>query len=97
MQIVSFFFVVDVNSEAVLHSSAGLLESLVVQLRSAEASDSHISRLIRQVLVAQFSWALSHDSIVERFWLIELLSVLRSILISVGVSLGRPAGTIPQS
>lgn len=46
--------------------------------------------------MAQLSWALLHNSIVERLGLIELFSVLRSILISMGVSLGRPARAIPE-
>ena len=46
--------------------------------------------------MAQFTRALLNDSIVEWFWLIELLSVLRSVLISMGVWFAGPAGAIPQ-
>ena len=93
----SFLYVVDVDREAVLKSSSGFFESLVVELLTAEASDSHITRLVGQVLVAELARALLHNSVVERLWLIELFSVLRSILISVRVPLGRPARAIPQS
>ena len=34
---------------------------------------------------------------VEWFWLVELLSVLSSVLIGVGVSLGGPARAVPES
>ena len=47
--------------------------------------------------MAELPRALLHNSVVERLWLIELFSVLRSILISVRVPLGRPARAIPQS
>lgn len=44
-----------------------------------------------------FTWALFNVSLMEWFWLIELLSVLRSGLISVRIWLGGPAGSVPQS
>ena len=47
--------------------------------------------------MAKFSWALLNDSIVEWFWLIELFSVLGSILIGVSVWLCGPAGAVPES
>ena len=78
-------------------SSAGLLEFLVVKFLSTEASDSHVSWLVSQVLVTQFTRTLSDNSIVEWFWLVELFSVLSSILISVSVSLSGPACAIPES
>ena len=87
---------VNVDRETILHSSASLLESLVVELFSAETGDSHVSRLISQVLVTQFARTLPDDSIVEWFWLIELFSVLSSILISVCVLLGGPASAVPE-
>lgn len=46
--------------------------------------------------MAQFAGTLLHNPIVERFRLIELFSVLRSILISVGVSLSGPARAVPK-
>lgn len=46
--------------------------------------------------MTQFAWALPSNSMVEWFWLVELLSVLSSVLIGVGVSLGGPARTIPE-
>ena len=46
--------------------------------------------------MTQFTRTLSNDSIVEWFWLIELFSVLSSILVSVSVSLGGPACAIPE-
>lgn len=77
-------------------SSAGLLEFLVVELVAAEAGDSHVSGLVCQVLVTQFTRTLSDDSVVEGLRLVELFSVLSSILVSVGVSLGGPACAIPE-
>jgi len=93
----SFLDVVDVDGESILTSSSCFLESLVVNFLATEACNSHVSWLIGQVLVTDFSRALSHNSIVEWFWLIELLSVLSSILIGVSVLLSGPAGTIPES
>ena len=87
---------VNVDREAVFESSSRLLESREVEVPAAEASDSHVSRLVRQVLVAQFARALPSNSIVEWFWLVELLSVLSSVLIGVRVPLGGPARTIPE-
>ena len=92
----SFFLVIDVDREAILKSSTGLLESLVINLVSTKASHSHVSWLISKILVTQFSWALLNNSVVEWFWLIELFSVLGSVLICVSVSLGGPAGAIPK-
>ena len=89
--------IIDVDREAVFISSSGFFESLVIELLAAEASDSHITRLVGQVLVAELARALLENSVVERLRLIELFSVLRSILISVRVSLGCPARAIPQS
>lgn len=77
-------------------SSTGLLEFLVVQFLASEPGHSHVSRLIRQILMAKFAWALLHNSVVERFWLIELFSVLRSVLIGVSVPLSSPTGIVPE-
>ena len=92
----SFFDVVDVDSETILVSSASFLKLLVVELLSAEAGHSHVSRLVRQILVTQLARTLSHDSIVEWFWLIELFSVLSSILVGVSDSLSGPARAVPE-
>ena len=46
--------------------------------------------------MSQFTGTLLHNSIVERFGLIELFPILGSVLISVGVFLRGPAGAIPQ-
>lgn len=46
--------------------------------------------------MTDFSRTLSHNSIVEWFWLVELFSVLSSILIGMSVLLSCPAGAIPQ-
>ena len=46
--------------------------------------------------MTNFSRTLSNNSIVEWFRLVELFSILSSILISVGVLLSSPAGTIPE-
>jgi hypothetical protein len=89
--------VVNINGETVLDSSTSLLKFLVIQLVTSESGDTHISRLIRQVLVAQFTRTLPHNSVVEWFWLVELFSVLRSILISVSVLLCGPTGVVPKS
>ena len=78
---------INVNGEAVFQSSSSLFESSQVEVLSAEASDSHISWLVGQVLVAELARTLLHNSVVERLRLIELFSVLRSILISVLVLL----------
>lgn len=88
---------VNINGETVLDSSTSLLKFLVIQLVTSESGDTHISRLIRQVLVAQFTRTLPHNSVVEWFWLVELFSVLRSILISVSVLLCGPTGVVPKS
>jgi len=93
----SFFDKVDVDGEAILMSSARLLEFLVVEFLAAEAGHSHVSWLVRQVLVTQFTRTLPHNSIVEWFRLVELFSVLSSILISVSVSLSGPARAVPES
>ena len=87
---------INVNGEAVFQSSSSLLESLVVELLSAEASDPHVSGLVSQVLVTHLAWALLDNSIVEWLWLVELFSVLSSILISVRVLFRGPARAIPQ-
>ena len=87
---------INVNGEAVFQSSSSLLESLVIEVLSAEASDPHVSGLVGQVLVTHLAWALLHNSIVEWLWLVELFSVLSSILISVRVLFRSPARAIPQ-
>ena len=92
----SFFFMVDINGESILHSSSSLLESLIIQLISTKSSDTHVSWLIGQVLVTELARTLSDDPVMERLWLIELLSVLRSILISVSIFFRCPASAIPQ-
>lgn len=46
--------------------------------------------------MTQFTRTLSHDSIVEWFWLVELFSVLSSILVSMSDSLSGPARAIPE-
>ena len=47
--------------------------------------------------LTQSTGAVLHVSLVERLRLIELLSVLSSILVSVHVLLSRPARRVPQS
>ena len=86
---------VDINGESILHSSSSLLESLIIQLISTKSSDTHVSWLVGQVLVTELARTLSDDPVMERLWLIELLSVLRSILISVSIFFRCPAGAIP--
>ena len=48
-----------------------------------------------QVLVTELARTLSDDPVMERLRLIELLSVLRSILISVSIFFRCPASAIP--
>ena len=43
------------------------------------------------------AWALFSVPLMEWFWLIKLLSVLRSGLIGVSIGFGGPAGSVPQS
>ena len=93
----SFLFVINVNGETVFESSTSLLKSLVIQFFTAEACDSHVSWLISQVLVTELARALLNNSIVEWFWLIELFSVLGSVLISMSNVLGSPTCAIPES
>ena len=92
----SFLRVVDINWEAIFVSSSSLFKSLVIQFFSTKTGHSHVTRLVGQVLVAQFAWTLLQNSIVEWLWLIELFSVLRSILIGVSVSLSGPACAVPE-
>lgn len=47
--------------------------------------------------MADFSGTLFHISLMERLWLIELFSVLGSILIGVSIFFGGPASAIPKS
>ena len=93
----SFLDMVDIDGETVFVSSTCFLEPLIVEFFTTKASDSHVSWLISQVLVTQLSWALLNNSIVERLRLIELFSILGSILISVSISLSGPACAIPKS
>ena len=90
------FAMVNVDWESIFNSSSCLLEFHVVEIFSSETSNSHISGLVGQVLMTNFSRTLSNNSIVEWFRLVELFSILSSILISVGVLLSSPAGTIPE-
>ena len=92
----SFFNIINVNGEAVFNSSSSLLKFFVVKLMSAEAGDPHVSWLICQVLVSHLTRALLHNSIVEWLWLVELFSVLSSILISVGILFCGPACVVPE-
>ena len=92
----SFLGAIDVDRETVFVSSAGLLKPLVIDILATETSDSHVSWLVGQVLVTQLSWTLLNNSIVERFGLVELFSILSSVLISVSVSLSGPASAIPE-
>ena len=92
----SFLGAIDVDWETVFVSSAGLLKPLVIDILATETSDSHVSWLVGQVLVTQLSWTLLNNSIVERFGLVELFSILSSVLISVSVSLSGPASAIPE-
>ena len=84
------------NSCVNVERLAVLLELSQVELIAAEASHPHISRLIGDSLVGNSARALLDVSLVERLGLIELLSILRSVLIRVDIFLSGPAGTVPQ-
>ena len=87
---------INVNGEAVFQSSSSLFESAVIEVLSTEASDSHVSWLIGQVLVTHLTRTLLDNPIVEWLWLVELFSVLSSILVSVCVLLCGPARAVPK-
>lgn len=72
-----------------------LFELSQVKRIAAEASHSHVSRLVRDLSRGNLARALLDISLVERLGLIELLSILRSVLIGMHVFLGGPAGTVP--
>lgn len=74
-----------------------LFEQSKVQILASKTSDSHVRRLVSEVLVGNLARALLGISLVERLRLVELLAVLGSVLIRVEVSLGGPGGSIPQS
>ena len=88
---------IEVNGEAVFQSSSSLFESAQIEVLSTESSDSHVSWLIGQVLVTHLTRTLLDNSVVEWLWLVELFSVLSSILICVGVLLSSPTSVIPES
>ena len=90
------FFVVNVNGKAVFEPSAGLLEPAEVEVLAPEASDPHVPWLVCQVLVSQLAWALSNDAVVEWLGLVELLSVLGSLLVGVSIFFSCPAGAVPE-
>ena len=62
---------------------------------SAEASVFHVLWLVNCELLKKSSVALSHFSLMERFWLVVLFPVLRSLLVCVEVRIGRPASRVP--
>lgn len=75
---------------------AVLLELLQVQRVAAEAGRSHVSWLVSHRLLGNSAGTLLDVSLVEGLRLVELLSILSSVLIRVEVPLSRPAGTVPQ-
>ena len=87
---------INVNGEAVFQSSSSLFESAVVEVLSTEAGDPHVSRLVSQVIVTHLTRSLFDNPVVEWLRLVELFSVLSSILISVGVLLSGPACAVPK-
>lgn len=80
-----------------VESSAVLLKHLMIQLLASKACDGDICWFISNSLLSDLAWTLFRVSLVERLGLIELLSVLSSILVSVEVLLGGPGSTIPKS
>ena len=87
---------INVNGEAVFQSSSSLFESAQIEVLSTESSDSHVSWLIGQVLVTHLTRTLLDNPIVEWLRLVELFSVLSSILICVRVLLCSPACAVPE-
>lgn len=87
---------ININGEAIFQSFSVLLKFAVIKVLSTETGNPHISRLVSQVLVTHLTRALLDNPIVERLRLVELFSVLSSILISVGVLFCGPAGAVPK-
>ena len=84
------------NSCVNVERLAVLLELFQVERIATEAGHPHISRLVRDLLLGNSARALLDVSLVERLGLIELLSILRSVLIGVDIFLSGPAGAVPQ-
>jgi len=93
----SLIMMVNIDWISILISSTSLFESLIIKFRTSISCDSHISWLVSEILMTEFSGTLFHIPLMERLWLIELFSVLSSILISVSILLCCPACTIPKS
>ena len=93
----SLIMMVNIDWISILISSTSLFESLIIKSRTSISCDSHISWLVSEILMTEFSGTLFHIPLMERLWLIELFSVLSSILISVSILLCCPACAIPKS
>ena len=74
-----------------------LFESLKVKCLSTESSNFHVSWFISQQFFTESSRGFSDLTLVEWFWLIELLSILGSLLIGMNITFSGPATAIPQS
>ena len=72
------------------------LVSLLEGALASEASDSHVGWLVSLLQSFHPARVRLAQSIMEGFWLVELLSVLRSLLVGVHVRLGCPRGRVPQ-
>ena len=71
-------------------------EESPVQFLAAEARHAHVSGLVSQSPLMDGLVGLLGVSLVDGFGLVELLSVLGSVLVCVHVLLGGPTGAIPQ-
>jgi len=72
------------------------LASLSEGALASEASDSHVRWLVSLLQSLQPSGVRLAQSIMEWLRLVELLSVLGSLLVGVHVRLGCPRGRVPQ-
>lgn len=72
------------------------LTSLLEGTLASEACDSHVRWLVSLLQSLHPASVRLAQSIMEGFGLVELLSVLRSLLVGVNISFGRPRGRVPQ-
>ena len=87
-----------------MDSSAIIFESSEVQILAAwgelhgvsVACDSHVHRFVSHLELQQSARALLDRSVMEGLWLVELLSVLSSVLISVEILLRGPTCRVPE-
>ena len=73
-----------------------MLASLLEWALSAEAGDSHVCWFVGFHQLLHSAGVGFNESIMERFWLVELLPVLSSLLVGPNIFLRRPRGRVPQ-